>query len=435
MAQRRAEAEAKMDPPQSSVLSPQSSSSLWALAREHEAGLVDFCRRLIRTPSMSGEEGALAEVVLAELARFGYDEARTDAVGNVIGLVRGTGQGPSLMFNTHLDHVDPGDPARWPFPPYAATLHEGEIWGRGACDIKGALATQVYAIGALKRAGLPLPGDVYVVGAVLEEVGGYGTARLVEELRPDYAILGEATSNTIARGHRGSAKLEVIVRGRSVHGSVPENGANPHYAVARLLLAIEELQAELPSDPFFGRSTVAPTRYLTDQVSSNVTPGECVVHLDWRSVPGEAIEDVLETVRGLLDRSLIPGTSGEVRLLQRELRTYTGLSATVPARFPPFGLPEDHELVAGARRVLEEALGRPVPVGKWSFATDGGHLMAAGIPTIGFAPAEERFAHTVEDRIPVAQMVEAFVGYAALALGLAAGGGGQRADSSGPGRR
>ena len=63
---------------------------LWALAREHEAWLVDFCRRMIRTPSMSGEEDALAELVLAELARLGYDEARTDAVGNVIGLVRET---------------------------------------------------------------------------------------------------------------------------------------------------------------------------------------------------------------------------------------------------------------------------------------------------------------------------------------------------------
>ena len=88
------------------------------------------------------------------------------------------------MLNTHMDHVDVGDPARWPYPPYAATVVDGEIWGRGASDLKGPLACQVYAGALLKRSGLLLPNDVYVVGVVQEEVGGLGSSMLMDHLKP-----------------------------------------------------------------------------------------------------------------------------------------------------------------------------------------------------------------------------------------------------------
>ena len=191
-----------------------SNEELRVLATGGRDEMVAFARRLIQTPSLSGEEGAVAALVEAEMQRLDFDEVWRDATGNVIGVVRATaasgrGLGPRrIMYNTHMDHVDVGDPARWPYPPYAATVADGAIWGRGAGDLKGPLACQVHAVAALKRLGRPLPNDCYVSAVVQEEVGGLGARELVKTVQTDYCILGEPTANRIMRGHRG--RVEVV---------------------------------------------------------------------------------------------------------------------------------------------------------------------------------------------------------------------------------
>ncbi|MGI8586930.1 MAG: M20/M25/M40 family metallo-hydrolase [Chloroflexia bacterium] len=400
--------------------------ALRALAAAGRDDMVDFARRLIATPSLSGEEGAVAAILEAEMQRLGYDEIWRDAAGNVIGLVRATAPAgerkPSrIMFNTHIDHVDVGDHARWPYPPYAATLADGAIWGRGASDLKGPLACQVHAVAALKRLGVPLPNDCYVSGVVQEEVGGLGAQELVKIVQTDYCILGEPTANTITHGHRGRAELRVTFAGRSVHASVPEQGANPLYALAGFLEGLSRLlMVGDPANPGLGLSTVAPTLLYTDQTSSNVTPAEVTQHLDWRNVPAETLAEILAKVSALADAALIDGVTVRVEPEPRVLTSYTGVTREIGAISPSFGIPEDHPLVLGAVRALTAALGRQVPVGLWRFATDGGHFVEAGTPCIGFSPGWEDVIHTVEERISVALMVEAFAGY--MALGLELGG-------------
>ncbi|MDX1390110.1 MAG: acetylornithine deacetylase/succinyldiaminopimelate desuccinylase-like deacylase, partial [Acidobacteriota bacterium] len=97
------------------------------MSDDHD-GCIDFLRRLIRTPSLPGHEGDLAREVEREMNALGYPEVRIDAVGNVLGRIPG-GDGPAVMFNTHLDHVDVGDPDRWPFPPFAAHTDSEHVWG------------------------------------------------------------------------------------------------------------------------------------------------------------------------------------------------------------------------------------------------------------------------------------------------------------------
>src|SRR5438876_2916794 len=113
------------------------------------------------------------------------------------------------MLNTHADQVEVGELRGWLYPPYGATVREGEIWGRGASDLKGSLACQVYAGALLKRAGVPLPNDVYVVGVVQEEVSGLGSYHLVSHLKPDYAVLGEPSGNMLALGRRARVAVQV----------------------------------------------------------------------------------------------------------------------------------------------------------------------------------------------------------------------------------
>lgn len=391
---------------------------LAALTHLYHAEMIAFCQRLVQTPSLPGEEGDVAALIRAEMERLGYDKVWADDWGNVVGLLRGRGAGRSVMFNGHMDHVDPGDPKDWPYPPYSGEIHNGRLWGRGAADMKGPLAAMIHAGGALAREGIRPPGDLYVAAVVQEEVGGLGTQKLVQTVHPDCAVVGEASSNHLARGHRGRVEVIVQVRGKSVHASVPHQGVNPHAVMARFIRRLETLP--LAHDETFGCSTVAPTLYLTDQRSSNVLPGEACLHLDWRNVPGETAGDVLAQLQPVLDACLaeVEGSRGELRLHTHDLRTYTGQAEALPAVFPSFGLTADDPLACKGRRVLARALSRPVDVIIWPFATDGGHLMAAGVPTIGFGPAEAHALHTVRENVPLEMLIEGMLGYTALALEL-----------------
>jgi len=399
---------------------------LLALAREREGELVEFARRLMQTPSPSGEEGDAAALVQEEMRRLGYDEVRADEVGNVIGLIRGKGSqrgsanGHSVMLNTHLDHVSPGDLALWTDLPFSATVRDGAIYGRGAVDIKGPMACQVHAGGLLLAAGLRPAGDLYVVGAVLEERGGLGSQHLARTLKTDRAVIGEPSSNTLRRGHRGRVGLVVEVRGRAAHASVPARGVNPHYGLAAFLTRLENLP--MPAQEPFGPSSVAPTLYSTDNTSPNVIPSTARVALDWRNIPVQSPNDILAALRPLLQESLrasLPeGATGEVRVDTENLTSYTGIAEDFPSIFPSFALGEDDPALLTARRALEELLGRPFPPDIWSFATDGGHLMAVGVPTVGFGPGDETQAHVADEHIEIAEMVEALAANAALALAL-----------------
>lgn len=391
---------------------------LAARVGRYTEGMIRFCQRMVQTPSPSGEEGEVAALVQGEMEALGYDEVWTDDWGNVVGLLRGRGGGSSAMFNGHMDHVDPGQADEWPHPPYGGGIHEGRLWGRGVADMKGPLAAMVHGVGLLAQEKLRPAGDVYVAAVVQEEVGGLGSKKLVEAVRTDLAVVGEATSNQLARGHRGRIELVVQVRGKSVHASVPDQGVNPHHVLARFIQRLETLA--LAHDQTFGGSSVAPTLYLTNQQSSNVIPGEARLHLDWRNVPGEGPEEVLAQLQPLLDSCLseVKGSKGKVALHTHDLRTYTGHTETFPAVFPSFGLAADDPLVRRGQEILERALSRSVDVIIWRFATDGGHLMEAGVPTIGFGPAEAKELHTVGEGVPVEMLQEGLLGYAALAIEL-----------------
>ncbi|MGC8880432.1 MAG: M20/M25/M40 family metallo-hydrolase [Anaerolineae bacterium] len=388
-------------------------SNRWnALAQAYAQQLIAFTQRVVQTPSLPGHEEEVAGLVEQEMRQLGYDEVTVDPAGNVVGLIRGDA-GPSLMFNAHMDHVDPGDLSGWPYPPYSGEIVDGMLWGRGTVDMKGALAAMVYAGGLIKRHHLPLPGDLIVAAVVMEEGGGVGTHELLHHLRPTLCVVGESSDGCVMRGHRGRTEFLARVVGRSVHASMPELGANPHYPMARFLSRLETLPMD--ADPVFTCASVAPTLYRTDQSSPNVTPGEVRVTLDWRSVPGQSMEHVAAQLEQLLREGLAVDYQAEVRLVQNRYVTYTGRVVELPASFPSFLLPADHWLVQGAQRTLSQALDREVAIDVWRFATDGGQIAALGIPTIGFGPGDPKVVHTNRECIALSALVDGLAGYTALA--------------------
>lgn len=376
-----------------------------------QAEMVAFCQRLIQTPSLSGEEAGVAALIQAEMSRLGYDEVWVDEVGNVIGMMKGA-HGPSMMFNAHMDQVDVGERSEWLHDPFGGQVINGVIWGRGACDTKGAIATQVHAIGRAREYGVSFVGDIYVVCVVHEETGSWGTKHLVKHLKTDAAILGEATGNQIAIGHRGRTEIIVTIRGEAKHASSAQPAENVLFTFASFLEHLEHLH--LNADPQLGAAALTPTRCYTDHQSGNMTPGMVTLHLDWRSLPSDDPETLLQSLRDALAQICTPPITAHVELLSEKVRSYTGLTASLPATAPAYLLEPSHPLPNLARAILEERLGRGVEIRLWGFATDGGYLTQAGIPTIGFAPGEERHAHTPYDQVRIDQMIEAFWGYLAL---------------------
>lgn len=384
-------------------------------ARAAQERVVSFCARLVRASSLTGQEGAVAALVADEMRALAFDHVSTDAAGNVVGCLRG-GSGRSLMLHAHMDIVDPGDPAQWTYGPFAGELADGHIWGRGAVDDKGCLAAQVYAAGLLREAGITPPGDLYIAAVVGEEVGGVGTRHLVEHLHPDVAIIGEPSNNTLRRGHRGRFEFIVTLHGRSTHASIPHKALNPHYSMSRFLLALREAPMAQSAD--FGASTVAPTLAYVDQTSSNVIPAAASVHLDWRNSPGETVAQARALIEGILAATAEPGIRAEVRIATRDVRSYTGLTRTISHAVTPFWIAPDDRRLLAAQGAISEALGRAVPIEIWPFFTDGGFLHAAGVPCIGFGPGDPAMAHVVDERLPVAELVDAVAGYMALASRL-----------------
>ena len=399
-----------------------SPDQLNAVAHQIRPAVVEFASRMISTPSMPGHEDKVAAIITKEMEDLAFDEVWVDRAGNVIGKIHGNG-GPSVLLNGHMDHVDAGAHSGWPHPPFAAEVVNGELWGRGAVDMKGPVACMIYAATMFQRLGVTPPGDIYVTVAVMEEIGGLGTRHLATHLSADAAICGEPSNNTLRRGHRGRVELIVEFKGRSAHASIPHLAVNPHFGAAMFLQSLDSLA--MAYDNTLGYSTVVPTLYHTDQFSPNVIPETIQLTLDWRNVPAEAPDEIIAKVENLLAECLprvhqSDSIQGRAFVNRSEFTTYTGMVEIFPSVFPSFILPEDDLLVQKAHRGLVRALQRDVDIGIWRFATDGGHLMSAGIPTLGFGPGDDQLAHTNQERVSLAQMEEALVGYLSLIMGLAA---------------
>lgn len=381
-------------------------------AKRHRDDVTGFLRALIAIPSPSCGESDVAARVIEEMTALGYNEAATDKMGNAIGRI---GDGAfKLVFDAHMDTVGIGDPDAWPHDPYEGKLEDGVVFGRGASDNKGAVAAQVYAGKLLADRGLDgADVTVYVVGTVMEEdcdglALGYACSESIGEV--DAVVLGECTDLDVYRGHRGRMEMSVTTTGVSAHASAPERGENAVAAMAPIISEVTALNDRLATDDFLGRGTVAVTKIECATPSLNAIPDRCTIYLDRRLTAGETLEVARDEVQSLT--SIGPAA---VEVLDYAEPSYTGLTLPTQKYYPTWTLDEGHALVRAGVAAGEAALGVTPGTGKWTFSTNGvssaGRL---GIPTIGFGPSQERWAHTVQDQCPVDHLVKSMAFYAAL---------------------
>jgi len=391
---------------------------MFELSPQDQQALTAFLQDLVRIPSFSCQEKVVAERLEAEMRTVGFDEVWTDRIGNVVGRI-GSGTGPRLLYNGHMDTVGIGDRVAWTHDPFGAEIDGGRLYGRGATDMKGPLASLVYGAKALKHSGVDLAGDLYVVGVVQEEpCEGHAMRVLVEEegLRPDWVVLAEPTNLRVSRGHRGRMEMHVTVRGRSAHASMPHLGENAIYGAARIIFSLELLADMLANDPFLGKGTLAVTRIENTAASKNVIPDSCTVVIDRRLTLGETEAKALAEVEGVIVRENV---RAEVSLAEFDYASYTGYRCRDVEHYPAWVVPENHILVQATARAVRAVTGERPPIGKWDFSTDGVYTMGvAGIPTVGMGPGDETQAHTADECVRLADCYTAAQIYAQLAVEL-----------------
>ncbi len=373
------------------------------------ADCVNFTQRLIQTPSMPFAEAEIAALIAAEMQTLGFDEVWGDEMGNVYGRIHGQNRSlPALVLNTHLDHVDPGDPSLWSVPPYSGEIVDGRIVGRGAADIKGPLAVQVYSMAALRRMAVRPQRDVVFTGVVQEELGGAGAKYWVEHKDYEVAlvVLGEPSDNNLALGHRGIMQLWVQFHGRSVHASVPHTGRNPNYALAAFLQKLTAEKESLSAHALLGPTTVTPTIIEVDTKSRNVTPAWTRVLLDFRTA-SESLTSLQAFVRRLtgdwpitLEIAWEPDTPDDDAIIYG------------------FYTPPESRVVQQAQALIAAGMGRTPALTSYQFATDGRHFAPFGIPIIGYSPAAENQAHIAGESLSIAKMEESLRGHVALLQGF-----------------
>jgi putative selenium metabolism hydrolase len=369
--------------------------------------LLAFTADLVRIKSFSGQEEQAARFITSKMKALGYDEVMIDRFGNVLGRI---GVGPKvILFDSHLDTVNVVDEQQWDVPPFGGEIVDGYLWGRGSVDMKSGVAASIYAAALAKNLGLAFGKTIYVSCTVYEEdCDGEGLSHLLKEcnLKPDYAVICEPSSNTIATGHKGKAQIIIKTEGISAHGSAPEKGVNAIYEMAEIIQRVEQTNLELMQKA--GRkSTLVLSQISSTSVSLNAVPFACEIYLDRRMVVGETEQTIQDEMEQIIAGKL---ASWEIGTLQRT--TWTGEQLAYQPFHLAWEISLQHDLSKAFIAAYTEIFGHtPEKYDFWDFSTNAVALIRLGIPTIGFGPGESKLAHMRNEKCEVNQVVDACAVY------------------------
>ncbi|KUO53151.1 MAG: hypothetical protein APF76_03670 [Desulfitibacter sp. BRH_c19] len=249
-------------------------------------------------------ESEIAQFIGIYLAQMGlvveYQEVERDRL-NVIGVLKGNGDGKNLMLNGHTDTVAIEGMEIEPLLP----KHEnGKVYGRGSLDMKSGLAAMIGAVKSIIDSGVKLKGDVILAFVADEEYASKGTEVLVEKFSADAAIIFEPTDLEIAIAHKGFAWAKIEIFGKAAHGSMPDKGIDAITKAGKVLIEVENLQKNVLSRkqhqllgfPSIHASSISGGKELSTY------PDYCKIELERRTLPGETREDVMEEIQGIINK-------------------------------------------------------------------------------------------------------------------------------------
>lgn len=383
-----------------------------ALAGLDDAALVQLTCELvgIRSINPPGDEAAVATRVAERLESAGvsaevipHEEAGR---ASVVGALRGSGERPALLLSGHLDTVPAGE--NWQHDPLTAAVHDGKIWGLGTADMKAGMAAMLSAMAAIRRAGVPLQGDLLFAGTAGEEVDSMGAQRLVQQRKLSdvgFMVIGEPTGNRVYTAEKGVLWLEITTRGKTAHGSMPHLGVNAIMHMHRLLQALTAAPIPYQRHPLLGDFTMNVAT-ITGGVKTNVVPDTCCVTIDTRTVIGQDHQQILATVQQIIDR------------LRTDDATFQAAVRAITERVP-LDIPFDDPRVQAFVRVRDQVTGQSSVPAAATFATDGSVFVPAyQAPMVICGPGLPDKAHQPNEYVEIAKLTEAARIYTLAALAL-----------------
>lgn len=379
------------------------------MEKEREEQVISLCQKLIQQKSYSGEESGVVGVLSENMKQMGFDEVTVDKYGNIIGCIKGNRPGKKVLFDGHIDTVPVTEEAEWLYPPFAAEIHDGKIYGRGTSDMKGAVAAMTCAASNYaKDTGKDFAGEIYVAGVVHEECfEGVAAREINKSVRPDYVVIGEASQLNLKIGQRGRAEIVIETFGKPCHSANPEKGINAVYKMAKVIGAIRTL---VPTHhPVLGDGILE----LTDIKSApypgaSVVPEYCRTTYDRRLLVGETKESVLEPINGLLEKLMAEDSELKVKAsyaVGRE-RCHTGNEIEGERFFPGWLYDKDDDFVQAVYTKLTDK-GFTPEITQYNFCTNGSHYAGeAKIKTFGLGPSRENLAHTLNEYVEIEQLTK-----------------------------
>lgn len=313
---------------------------------------------------------------------------------NVIGRV-GTGAGPTLMLNGHLDTVGIGGHVE----PFTPRLQGRRMYGRGTMDTKGGLAALMVATARAAKEGVD--GTVLFTGVADEEFASFGTEAIVQDFSADAAIVAEPSQLAVTVAHKGFEWFDVEITGLAAHGSMPDVGIDAIAKMGRVLTAIEELGTQLtagPSHSLLGTGSIHASLISGGQEASSY-PRSSLLTIERRTIPGETTGSTTSELQSILDAIAASDPDFDAALRHTMSR-------------PPYEIAADHPFVELTCTAAHDVLGHPPDVTGHSGWMDTAVLGAAGIPSLVVGPIGEGLHGDVEwvDLDSVHQMADIVTG-------------------------
>ncbi len=318
-----------------------------------------------------------------------------DGRPNIIAIIEGKNQGKNFVLEAHMDTVKADNMTIEPFLP---NIREGKIFGRGACDDKGSLASMILALKLLKQTSISLKGNVYLAAVIDEEYKQRGVLHLLnQEFKFDAGIVGEPTNLDIVIAHQGCLRWRIITKGISAHSSEPEKGKNAIYFMNKVINSIQEKLIPLcneKSHPLVGSPTLS-VNIIKGGIQINTIPNRCFIEIDRRMIPGENSQDILKEVDKFLNN-----LKKELPMLEIEREDPFIIS-------PPMQINKEEEVVKALFQCINDNRGTNPKIRGAKFGTDAAIFVNRGIPTVVFGPGNIAQAHSDDEWIEIKQVAQA----------------------------
>jgi acetylornithine deacetylase len=387
---------------------------------------ISLLQALVRIPSITGEEVQVQSFLRQELARLNLQVNECSATReqlsthpafsddglplkdrySLVARWPGTGDGGrSLILNGHVDVVPPGDLQAWTGSPWSGTIRDGDLYGRGACDMKGGLATMLLAVSALQKAGIQPRGDVLLQFVIGEETGGLGTlSTILNGYTADAAIVVEPTELKLCPVGSGAASFRLHVQGLAAHGSMRMEGVSAiekFSIIHRTLLEFETERHNSFSHPLYKDGMAAPISVGKVQAGDwpSSVPDLLIAEGRYGVLPGEEISEARKKFEQKIQQTAS---------VDAWLKTHPPLVEWFEGQFEPAETSLDSELIQTLSRMHQNVAGSTLKMHGVPYGSDLRFFTNyARIPAVLYGPGSVMQAHAANEYIRLEEVTMA----------------------------